>query len=330
MKLHLFNLFHLGDLFFNRPIVQNIVTSNPSCEVHMYCLYNFAMFQDIPGLTVHLAQSHPKWYILQQNLPFFKIDDDTIAVNLWIATLFTNASSGYTQDQIECQFYNYQIALSNVFRSMMGYMNVSLSLSILNKTELIPTLPPVPMDAFTSWYENHSSSRLVFYYNYNPKSGQPVPFSNHTPILIRLATEYPNTLFLVPSAGPELSSIRNIIDCEKEFGYGPVESGENAIQLSNVADVCDYSIHFDVGACFYYLNRNLYCSKHTVLHVAVHDYYYRNLVSNLPTEDPVRNKIRYIQTKNDSVEPLILAPLGLKRPDFLPKIPSQLLGVPAQ
>lgn len=272
----------------------------------MYCLYNFAMFQDIPGLTVHRAQTHPEWYILRNNMPFFKIDDDTIAVNLWIATLFMNASSGYTQDQIECQFYNYQIALSNVFRSMMGYMNVSLSLSILNKMELIPTLPPVPMDTFTAWHQDHMNSRLVFYYNYNPKSGQPVSFSDHTPILIRLTTEYPDTFFLVPSAGPELSSIRNIIDCEKEFGYGPVESGENAIQLSNVADVCDYSIHFDVGACFYYLNRNLYHSKHTVLHVAIHDYYYRKLVSNFPIEDPVRNKIRYIQTKNDCV-PLLNA-----------------------
>jgi hypothetical protein len=313
MNIHLYNLFHIGDLFFNQSIVKNICKSNPKHKFTMYCLYNFGIFSDIPNLEVKHATSHPQFELLQKNHPFMRIGEDTLIINLWIAALFMNASSGYQQDQIECQLYNYQCALYNVFRSINYFLKTDLLLTHLSKNELLPVLPSVPMESFSEWYNTMNNKQLVFYYNYLPKSGQPIPFTNHDEILMKLATMFSDTLFLVPLIGPELkymivtNCLTNIVCCKETFGYAQTESGTHLIQLAKVAEQCNYSIHFDIGACMYYLNSNIYNSKHTVLHIGVNTGYYDKIVSNFTKEDEdfVSKKIIYLYANDNNIDYIV-------------------------
>ena len=313
MKIHLYNLYHIGDLFFNQSTVKNICQSNAKHQITMYCLYNFEIFRDIPNLKVEHVQSHPQWEILQQNHPFTRLDHETLAINLHICAV--SLVSGYQLDQLELKLYNFQCALQNMFCHINDLFKTDLVLTSLSKNELIPILPEVSINAFLSWYADKNDKQLVFYYNYLPKSGQTISFTNHNSIIIHLATTFPDTYILLPTIDSQLQymidtkCLTKIINCKEQFECYETESCKNIIQLTKISEYCNYSIHFDTGACFYYINTNTYHSKNTILHVAINTYYYNKLISNYTDDDTIiiNNKIKFIEANDNNLDQLIYA-----------------------
>jgi hypothetical protein len=82
---------------------------NIECKNYVYSKLNMKhIFKDIPNLDVIVSGIFPA-----PHTTFFTIiNENTVAINLWIAALAANYSiTGFKLDDIECNIHNYTIAL---------------------------------------------------------------------------------------------------------------------------------------------------------------------------------------------------------------------------
>jgi hypothetical protein len=155
---------------------------------------------------------------------------------------------------------------------------------------------------FIDWNNNRTDKRrLVFYYNYHPKSGQTIPIDNHNLFIIEIAKVFTNYIFLLPNFSQDIEqliinhSITNIISCEKKFNCKEDITCKNLCMIQKILDHCDFSIHFDIGACFYYINNNTISSKNIPIHISTSEYYTNNLYKNSIN---IKNKANVIISTN--------------------------------
>jgi hypothetical protein len=300
MIIKLYNHYHIGDLLFNQPIIRNLCKNNPHHTFILYCNYNSYLFKDITNLTVDTTGNFPN----NHNIFFNIIDNDTISINLWIAALAINQPiTNMGLQDIECNIGNYIIALKRMLEFFKNNFNIIINLEDYDEYSDLPIIPDTDISEFIQWNSNRTNNnKLVFYYNYNPKSNQSVPINDHNTFIIEIAQSFTNNIFILPSFTDEIKadiikySINNIISCEEKFNCKQNSiTCEHLCKIQKIIELCDYSIHFDVGACMYYINNKITNSKNIPIHIATSNTYPTYLSNN---SIRIKNKIKRIISNN--------------------------------
>jgi hypothetical protein len=295
MKIHLFNNFHNGDLFLNQPVIRNLCINNPDISFELFCKYNSYIFTDIPNLTTQLSAPYPN------NFLFKYINNEHIVINLWIAAFTINPEiTGINSyEKLECNLEMY----FTVFQKLLYYINTRYNIDIkfdnYSEDKYLPKIPDVDISDFLLWKNNRgNNNKLVFYYNYYPKSGQTISVDNHDSIIINLSKSFPNYTFIIPNSTPTIDDyinnntlFKNIINCSQYFNCKEDITCENLCKNQKILEHCEYSIHFDIGACFYYVCDSSRTSKNISIHIGVKDYFFNNIHLASPT---IKNKSRFI------------------------------------
>jgi len=241
--------------------------------------------------------------IFEQNVynTYFKFDENTIAINTWIGTWFKYASDIC----IECNHINYLICAERILQVVnneyklnltIGEINNELRIEFINeKNRLTNILTEIP----TSNFENEINKKfrewknsqeiinkiVIFYYNFYPSSGQQVPImlDGHNYVINTLINNNPNIILIVPNKNEYLEMInRNnqignignkIYECADFVNYEIDPSCKNVAMCEYIASLCDYSIHYDIGACFYYMNNYIDKTDRRIIHIGVNDKY---------------------------------------------------------
>jgi hypothetical protein len=168
--------------------------------------------------------------------------------------------------------------------------------------ESLPTFPDSDISKFEEWLK-HNPAQTLFYFNYMPRSGQRVPFSDHDDILIPLCAKHAGVNFILPKTSDRLSEhiksngITNIINCSELFDCMETNTCENLCKLTKIFSLCDYSVHYDIGACFHYVNDKLHEAKNMVLHVGCNTFYFDKFASHY---DPAifNSKAKFLECAN--------------------------------
>lgn len=292
-------MYNNGDLFFNQPIVKNLCKMNTNHTFTMYCRYNSFIFSDITNLTI----SHDLASIIHySNTPFYRINQDTLAINLWIGALAACRDITHTTiARIECNLEEYVQSLQRLLHYIEKVENVSILLEDYHLERYLPVIPSVDISAFLEW-KSTQTKQLVFYYNYQPKSNQTIPVTEHDSLLFELCQLYSNFIFIIPSISNTLedrfrtNKITNYLD-GRQVGYVEDITCRNLAWAQTILDQCDYSIHFDIGACFYYIHAKSKTTKNKCIHVGANDYFYKRFITYYPF---VRDKVQYLEARHVS------------------------------
>jgi hypothetical protein len=297
MKIILYNHYHNGDLFLNQPIVRNICFNNPLHCFTMVCKYNTYIFKDIPGLYIDSFNNN---LYLNEHITnmFGRLDENTIFINLWVGPLINDTLSDIPLNRIECNIKSYVTNFKKILELIYDTLNINLCIDDFNQYSYLPIIPAVDISDFINWFNLKENKHLVFYYNYLPKSFQTIPISSHNKLITDLAVKFTNKIFIIPKITPELSilinniGLTNIMCCSKDFNCPETVSCENLCKVERIAEMCGYSIHFDIGACFYYVNSLRAYSNTQSIHISVNNKYYNNLLEHFPQ---IAKKITFME-----------------------------------
>jgi hypothetical protein len=306
MKVHFYNYAHNGDHFLVQPIVRNLCLNNPDIDFTLYCNYNTYIYSNIPNLKIYIAALYPP----PTDCTFFrKVDDNTIAFNLWIGALLfgfyqKHVNSNTTLHDIECSMAEYM----NIFRHLLEYVkntyNISLNFEKYSEDKYLPIIPECNISLFHEWNKNRTNTKkLIFYYNYQRRSGQILPFYEHDDFIINIAEQCPQYIFILPMFTQRLDDYVkskpegdvNIINCEKMFNCIETISCENLCKIQKICNQCDYSIHYDIGPCLYYVNNETPTSKNIPIHVTAFPLYSKNILADCPK---IRTKTIVVEAHN--------------------------------
>jgi hypothetical protein len=174
--------------------------------------------------------------------------------------------------------------------------------------DILPVIPDTDISQFITWNntrtDNYVNKKLVFCYNYLPQSGQNVPF-DHDRLVINVANSFPNYIFIIPKFSEIMCNYinnkgrdsSNIISCEEKFNCIEDITCENLCKIQKIIEQCDYSIHYDIGACFYYWNKSTLTSKNIPIHITINSFYYNNLTS---VSLSIKNKTKLLIANNNN------------------------------
>lgn len=278
MRILFFNLWHIGDTFFAQPSVKCVCLSNPDQEFLLLHRYNHNLYQNIPNLHIMNAQSsylqklqdgHEPSELVNRNemiselehhcaqfyqAPLhFKVNDDIIAINTWIGAMFPKFGR-----EIECNPMKLYSAMRDIIQEVNHVYSLSLNYKEIELQYQLPNLHDGQTDvaAFKEWKRSHNR-KCIFYYNYFPRSGQVFPcgrFNDHLEIIKMVTKILPDVYIVVPRISEEVD---NVINCESFFGIQETPDCANLTQMALIADECEASVHYNVGACFYYMNTQM-------------------------------------------------------------------------
>jgi hypothetical protein len=276
--------------------------NNPDHEFTMFCKNNSYILSDIPRLITHstIANFVNRVYDL-----FFFIDENTIAINIWIGALAAHPSiTNTTLEKIECDLEEYVFAFTNLLNYMKDHHNIHIKLEEYHTSRFSPIIPPTQIDEFDTWYYGrHDNNKLVFYYNFYPKSNQKVPVVEHDTLMKEIIREHSSITFLLPTITSELeefikkNKITNAIDCSKQFNCPENITSETLSKFEKIAEKCDYSVHFDIGGCLFYCNDHLHLGRNKVIHFSITDFFYKRLIKNCPA---IESRVTFVEAKNVS------------------------------
>lgn len=310
MNIFFFNLWHIGDMFFAQPGVKCVCQSNPGQLFHVLCRYNTNLYESIPNAKIVLDTDAPDLvHALEQHQPLYgRINEDTIGINTWIGAMFPK----YGHD-IECN----PLKLFVVMQDMIRSINQEYGLSLKYDMDTFPLYRRLPdladgrtgVARFEEWIQLHPQKPRIFYYNYFAMSGQIVQInmmSEHDDIIRAIAGIFKDAYIIVPNFTSQMPD--NVIHCDNVFGTVPTKTCENITHMAMIADACDVSVHYNIGACFYYMNCSKGPTTSTKIHVcAGHTRYYFDTFQSIIDELQDNMKLRVLDCNNarDVVKKLI-------------------------
>jgi hypothetical protein len=294
----LYNHFHIGDVYLSYGLVKHIVKSNPGKNIVYVMPRGQALLSNIDGLkTDSFSCSVPiiphtilpyKCYELSKDISYQKLDDTTVAINLWIGGISTEKTR-----LIEANF----TLMQEEFIKQLHKLNESYGANIQylkpeSWEELIPVLPTLCINKFENWQQSNKKSSIL-YFNYEPKSFQDIGVKNHDDVLIALSDSFPDVNIFVPKASAHILSLNrnNIIDCSTQFDCEFDDKGFNLLKLAQIGESCRIVVTFDVGAAFLYANARLLTTNNIVIAANVScNRYYNLLRQNFKVSDETYSK----------------------------------------
>lgn len=270
-KIVFFNTYHIGDVYWMRGFVKNIVENNTDVEFSYWVPQGHAFFKDI---NINFASQFNFSTFIPNNLRIITQQDEYTFVNTWVKSFWEDP--GYNNHPVqECNIYDkYEI-----FKKICNNLNLNFTLKV---EDIIPRLPDTDISYFLKWHEQTQQYQKIFYFNYLGKSGQATSISTmpeHDFVINSLSQTYKNSFIIVP--GETNCNNTNVINCEKHFNIHLNPTCENVIQLHKIANYCNFVFYSSVGACFVLTNRDtLEASNKKVLLVAGGSVQYGNAINN--------------------------------------------------
>jgi hypothetical protein len=294
-----YHIGHIGDTFHTQRIIQNIVHCNPDKEILFYSPNNQFIQNDISNNmleknedTKHIIdtieQIHKNPYTLVVKI------DNTVLIQTGINKLINH---GY--GVIEMNPISYQEEIIKYLEDMNKNCDFDFNYVPLSPLELLPKIPATNIDSFSKWRKVNTQP-LLFYYNYLPKSTQHTSCMSeeeHMSVILHILSINPEYTVLVPKYD---GSNPRIICCKSKFNCIESITCENVYKLTKIQQLCDYSVHFDIGACMTYMNRDFFTRRNTILHFNVYGSGYTDTLMEVLQKVKVDNNVHAITCKNSS------------------------------
>lgn len=283
---------HTGDFLFTKSFIKQFCEIN-NLNITYVANYNSFLFSDIPNLNIitpyidniyidsHFNGNYdPLKSIVINNSIYddylkifnnkfinnnFNIIDNNIYIKLWIGDSNDNLLINF----LECDIVNCNNYYNNIIKKINSLYN--LNINLIDNVNLLPDIPLTNIDNFLSFRKDKN---VIFYYNYNPNAFQNIN-ANHEENIKKLSDKYSN--YFICCACNSLYKAPNII-CLEDFGYIKEPSCENISKAYYCALFSDIVISFDVGACFYYLNKDFNSIfKGKWFHISLYNSYFNKL-----------------------------------------------------
>jgi hypothetical protein len=297
-----YHIGHIGDTFYTQRIIQNIIKCNPDKHIVFYSPTNYFIQNDISNnillnnentsaIIQILEKIHTHPYTLVFQL------EQIIIIQVGINKLINNGFNVKEMNPI-----SYQEAIIKYLKEIEKNNNICFNYTPLVPIELLPKIPSTNIDSFLEWRKINTQP-LLFYYNYLPKSSQITSCmteEEHMSVILHIALINPDYTILVPKYH---GTHPRIICCETKFNCKETISCENIYKLTKIQFLCDYSVHFNIGACMTYMNTDFFTRKNIILHFNVVGSGYDDILLeflekiNLDTNVYGINCINYIKMK---------------------------------
>jgi len=294
-----YHIGHIGDTFHTQRILQNIIHCNPDKNILFYTPNNQFIQNDISNNMVvrnevnariidivELIHKNPYTLVLK----FDTIVTIQLGINKLINTGFKMA---------EMNPISYQEGIIDFLKDIAKNCDFQLNYIPLSPREVIPKIPSTNIDLFLEWRKVNTQP-LLFYYNYLPKSTQHIPCmteDEHMCVIEHILKINPTYTVLVPKYH---GSHPRIINCETTFKCKETITCENVYMLTRIQSLCDYSVHFDIGACMTYMNTDFFTRRNTILHFNVYDSGYVDTIREVLQNVGKITNLHAIMCKNPS------------------------------
>jgi hypothetical protein len=299
MQYIFYHIGHIGDTFHTQRIIQNIIHCNPDKEILFYSPNNQFIQNDISNnILIKNEDSKHIIDILEKihKTPYTLIVqmDNKILIQTGINKLINH---GYGIKEMNPISYQEEIIkyIEDINKNCMIHLNY-IPLSPL---ELLPKIPATNVDSFFQWRKVNTQP-LLFYYNYLPKSSQHTSCmteEEHISVILHILSINPEYTVLVPKYD---GSNPRIICCKSKFNCIESITCENVYKLTKIQSLCDYSVHFDIGACMTYMNSDFFTRINTILHFNVYCSGYTDTLMEVLHKISLDDKIHAITCKNSS------------------------------
>ena len=294
-----YHIGHIGDTFHTQRILQNIIHCNPDKNILFYTPNNQFIQNDISNnMVVRNKESesiidiveliHKNPYTLV--LKFDTIVTIQLGINKLINTGFKMA---------EMNPISYQEGIIDFLKDIAKNCDFQLNYIPLSPREVIPKIPSTNIDLFLEWRKKNTQP-LLFYYNYLPKSTQHIPCmteDEHMCVIEHILKINPTYTVLVPKYH---GSHPQIINCETTFKCKETITCENVYMLTRIQSLCDYSVHFDIGACMTYMNTDFFTRRNSILHFNVYGSGYVDTIREVLQNVGEITNLHAIMCKNPS------------------------------
>lgn len=274
-EILLINNAHIGDILFSQPLIKKFTNLNSDkYKISFFSLYNDFIFSDIKNLNIINKNNkytkfldneydHPELLLLNNiDLSFYKElhyhshllinNNETLMINTWIGKgLFQN----YTKDNPECNITELHSCFKKSIDELNNIYNIDLKYDYSDE-DLLIELPNVDINNFIE-YKKTINKKIIFYYNYYPRSTQPgYTLEEHDEIILQLANKYKEMIIILAKPSKIKNICNNILDIINDFNCIETPSCENIVQAVNIAMSCDYVFSFEIGSCFYLINKD--------------------------------------------------------------------------
>ena len=294
-----YHIGHIGDTFHTQRIIQNIIQCNPDKKILFYTSNNQFIQNDISNnmlvknnetadIINILENSHKNPYILVLQ------NNEIITIQLGISK-FIN----YGINMVEMNPISYQKAIIHFLSEIKKKHNYDINYTPLSPIEVLPKIPNTNIDLFLKWRKINKRP-LLFYYNYLPKSSQHIPCmteDEHMCVILHILRINPDYKILVP----KYQGLHpRIISCETTFNCVETITCENLYKLTKIQSLCDYSVHFDIGACMTYMNTEFFTRRNTILHFNIYGSGYADTLCEVLQKVGETTNLNTITCKNSS------------------------------
>ena len=295
---------HIGDSFETQKVMQNIIHCNQDKNILLYIPNNFFIHSAISNNLLYdnkelislIDQMYNHPYLMY--LPLTTPDKTNLILIEMNMTKLLNNGIHISEMNPE----SYQTGIIEYFDKLRKFEIIDFKYTVLENKDLIPEIPATNIDLFLEW-RKLIKNPLIFYYNYFPKSGQLIPCMTdyeHEQVIIHIAKINPHYIILVPKYTKGIKDIPNIVSCEKSFNCKETITCENIYKQLKIQDFCNYSITYEIGACFIYMNKDAFLKKNTILQFTTNnnDSYYKLITDFFKSINPNIDKIHSIICHN--------------------------------
>jgi hypothetical protein len=332
LKMVFCNAWHVGDIFFAQPFVNNVVNNNgDDFEYYVWGKYSHFIFSDLPN--VKSVNDSPELVQILGNMDnynrhnyAFSADFNILLINTWVGTMnhVWNPSEGirelFKEYLQECNLVSYL----DCYRIILNMIKDNLGIQIAYDFTPELAFPTFPKNVQITEFEAFKSSvnkKTVFLNNYAAKSGQGTPLQTSIDYIkvmeLLRSKEY---IVILPEEDPYIiqyireNNIENVNFCS-EFIKNSLDNYANSSELyyrSKICVSCDYSIYLDTGRSFIYFNRDFITdfksgrSNNIKIHFSTQrfDFYFKNLMKNTEITPPTYSTQYIADGVNDVINHL--------------------------
>lgn len=278
-----YNFWNFGDIYFSQPYISNIIKNNPNYDFYYACkqgdfIFNNVKDLKIVDLTIFIDltnKSHTHYFYNQNKKILF--------INTWVVPMhFKYMKYNIIPDTVIDILHQYNIQTIEDINK-----NFNFNIIFDKDINIIPELPIIDLTSYDNFKKQNNDKTIIFYYNYLPQSGQQVPVKteeDHNKIIVKLSNNN-NNIILLPEINEKLDKIikifnkNNIYDANKLFNLDINRKCYNIIYYGWICMKCNYSIHYDSGRAFTYINNyavnNDFITKR--LHISNNNDYYQRM-----------------------------------------------------
>jgi hypothetical protein len=316
LSICFYNNLHIGDVFFSSAFIRKICSLNQNHLFYYFIYYGHALLNDINNLNCiyKYTNNYSKELTIGYNATENYIDIDKsiidifnennnnklfefkynnqqfIGINMWCYAIKCD----------ELDNINMDIYFNNLINELNNKYNINLYYNISN--HILPIIPIVQTDIFNSWYNKLNNPKLVFIYNYYPRSIIFPEMQFFYKLLYKLAIKYSKLYFILPKYIYGFEQLDNIKFCDKHFNCLKEKPDcINLIQNERISRYCDIIFTLPTGCSWFFLNSDINISNkkyYLILNDKSDDYaerlnrcyqYYKNCDHNVVT------KIKFIE-----------------------------------